>query len=102
MQEPRTPHISDMARLWSFIIVFEGLGLMLLVPIALALGLLSHSIVKPAYPLLVGVLGSAIGVILVLPISVGAPTFPDILLPVTCGAISALIWLAFNRDVVRR
>lgn len=99
VQDLRAPHLADTARVWPFMLLFEALGLVLLVPLASVIFKWSPS--KLLRPFLFAVVGSVIGVVLILPISVARPTFPEILLPLACGAVSALIWLAFNREPFR-
>lgn len=81
-----------------FIMPFEALGLLLLLPIALVIG---DRLPWPLSVLLLVLIGALLGVALVLPIS-EAPTLLDFALPATCGAVSALIWFLVNRDVGRR
>jgi hypothetical protein len=92
-------HLHDFALAALFVLPFEAVGLALLVPIALLLGGLS--LPTPFYPLLLAVLGSALGTLVVLPIS-DRPYFLELTLPASCGALSALIWFAFNRDAINR
>jgi len=91
--------VHDLALAALFVLPFEAVGLALLVPIALLLGGLS--LPTPFCPLLLAILGSALGTLVVLPIS-DRPYFLELTLPASCGALSALIWFAFNRDAINR
>jgi len=82
-----------------FILPFEAVGLVLLVPIALLL--CDLSLPRHVLPLLLAVVGAALGIVVVLPIS-DRPYLMEFTLPATCGALSALVWFAFNRDANRR
>jgi hypothetical protein len=81
------------------ILPFQAVGLALLVPIALLL--CDLSLPRPVYPILLAVVGAALGTVVVLPIS-ERPHFLELILPATCGAVSALVWFAFNRDAIKR
>jgi hypothetical protein len=87
-----TPH--DLALGYSFILPFAAVGMILLLPIALALRDLSLS--GRVYPLVVTAVGAVLGIALVLPISDDA-RLSDFFLAGACGAVSATAWLAFNR-----
>jgi hypothetical protein len=82
-----------------FILPFEAVGLVLLVPIALLL--CDLSLPRHVLPLLLAVVGAALGIVVVLPIS-DRPYLMELTLPATCGALSALVWFGFNRDANRR
>lgn len=91
--------LHDLALAALFILPFQTAGLALLVPIALLLcGL---SLPKPVYPMLLAFVGAALGTVVVLPIS-DRPQLLELTLPAICGASSALVWFAFNRDVIKR
>jgi hypothetical protein len=90
--------LHDLALAGLFVLPFQAVGLALLVPIALLLcGL---SLPRPAYPILLAIVGAALGAAIVLPIS--DRPLPGLGLPSACGALSGLIWFAFNRDAVKR
>jgi hypothetical protein len=82
-----------------FVLPFQAVGLVLLVPIALLL--CDLSLPKPIYPTLLAVVGAALGIVVVLPIT-DRPHFLDFTLPATCGALSALVWFGFNQDAIKR
>ena len=72
----------------------------MLVPLALLLCRLS--LPKASYPMSVAVVGAGLGAALGTVVM-----FPEVLLlrlifPATCGALSGLAWLAFNRDAIQR
>lgn len=90
-------HISDVAHVWPFILLFEAVGVALLLPLGLAL--LRRPLPTLLYPFLLAIAGSAIGALLMVPISIGGVGLPT--LPMACGALSALVWLAFNRAPIR-
>jgi hypothetical protein len=91
--------LHDFAHAALLILPFQAVGLGLLVPIALLL--CNLSLPRPAYPMLLAVVGAALGTVVVLPIS-DWPYLLELTLPATCGALSALVWLAFNRDAIKR
>ena len=75
-------------------LAFVGLGYLLLAPIARAI----FNRVKQQWLRLslVAIVGALIAVVLTLPLSLAGPTFRGVLLAVSFGAVSALIWFAFN------
>jgi hypothetical protein len=81
-----------------FVLPFQAVGFAMLVPTALLLSGLS--LPRPVYPMLLALVGAALGTVLVLPFS-DAPSLLDLTLPATCGALSALVWFAFNRNAIR-
>ena len=81
------------------ILPFQAIGLGLLLPIALLL--CNIPLPRPVYPMLLALVGAALGAVVVLPIS-GRPDFLELTLPAICGALSALVWFAFNRDAIKR
>jgi hypothetical protein len=91
--------LHDFALATLFVLPFQAVGLALLVPIALLL--CDLSLPKGVYPTLLAVVGAAVGMVVVLPIS-DRPHFLDFTLPATCGALSALVWFAFNQDAIKR
>jgi hypothetical protein len=81
-----------------FILPLEAVGLALLVPVAL---LICHlSLPRKAYPVLIAVTGAVLGIVL-MPLSF-EPYLLEFTLPATCGALSALVWFAFNQDAIKR
>ena len=91
--------LHDVALAGLFVLPFQVVGLLLLVPIALLLcGL---TLPRPAYPMLLAIVGAALGAVVVLPIS-DRPSLLELSLPAACGALSALVWFAFNRDAIQR
>jgi hypothetical protein len=91
-------NLQDFAFTVLLILPFQVAGLCLFVPVALLLSDLS--LPKPIYPILLVVVGAILGSVVVLPVS-ERPYFLDVTLAASCGALSAVIWLAFNRDVVK-
>ncbi len=91
--------IHDFALAAGFVLPFQLVGFALLVPIALLL--CNLPLPKSAYPALLATVGAALGITVVLPIS-DEPNFLDLTLLATCGALSALVWFAFNRDAIKR
>jgi len=91
--------LRDFALIALLVLPFQAVGLVLLVPIALLLCSLSFP--KPVYPALVVLVGAALGVVVMLPISDGSNLL-DFTLPATCGAISAIIWFLLNRDAIKQ
>jgi hypothetical protein len=91
--------IHDYALAALLVLPFQAIGLCMLVPIALFLGDLS--LPRLVYPMLLSVVGAALGTVVILPIS-DSPYFLELTLPATCGALSALVWFAFNRDAIKR
>lgn len=96
--EGATPTFSDLKLAALMVLPFEALGLILLLPIALALR--SQSLPRDVYAALVVLIGPAIGVAIVLPLSDGSP-IQAFTLPAAFGAVSASIWLALNREAIR-
>jgi hypothetical protein len=94
-----TIRLSDAAFAALLVLPSEAIGLIILLPIALAL--CSRSVPQAALALLLAIVGSCIGAALAMPIS-DAPSLQDFALPAACGSISALVWFALNRDVTRR
>jgi hypothetical protein len=95
---PPSIRASDFAVFMFLLLPFEALGLVLLLPIALFV--CDLSLPRLLYPTLLMVAGGALGVVVVLPTS-ERPFGPDLVLPATCGATSALIWIALNRDAIK-
>jgi peptidoglycan/LPS O-acetylase OafA/YrhL len=91
--------LHDLALAALFVLPFQAAGLAILVPIALFL--CDLPLPRPLYPALLAVVGAAFGIAVVLPIS-DRPHFLDFTLPATCGALSALVWFAFNQDAMKR
>jgi hypothetical protein len=81
-----------------FVAPFEAMGLILLLPIALALCHLAFP--RPIVLVFLAALGSILGVVVLWPMSDRPGSFE--LLPAACGALSALAWIAFNQDALRR
>lgn len=81
------------------ILPFQAIGLCLLIPIALLL--CDLSLPRPVYPMLLALIGALLGPVVILPVS-DRLYFLDLTLPATCGALSALVWFAFNRDAIKR
>jgi NAD/NADP transhydrogenase beta subunit len=96
--EAARPTFADLKLAALLVLPFEALGLILLVPIALALR--NQSLPRWMLATLVVLIGSALGVVIVLPISDGTP-IQAFSLPATLGAASAAIWFALNREVMR-
>jgi hypothetical protein len=91
--------VRDFALAALFVAPFLAVGLGMLVPIALLLRDLP--LPRLLYPLLLAAIGALLGAVVVLPIS-NQPYFLELSLPAACGALSALVWFAFNRDAIRR
>mgnify|MGYP007100029306 FL=1 len=97
--DTETPlRLSDAALASLFILPFEAIGLIILLPIALVICDRSGS--RLLCSVLLVIVGSAIGVGVVLPIA-STTTVLELSLPAACGAANALIWFAINRDAVR-
>jgi hypothetical protein len=97
--DTETPfRLSDAALFSLFILPFEAIGLIILLPIALVICDRSGS--RLLCSVLLVIVGSAIGVGVVLPIT-STTTVLELSLPAACGAANALIWFAINRDAVR-
>jgi hypothetical protein len=90
---------SDVAMGYFIMLPFAVVGMILLLPIALALR--SLALPEWIHPLLIIVVGAALGIVVVFPIGNGPP-LQDFTLATACGAASALVWLAFNRDRANR
>ena len=94
MMDGRRPYLADYATVWAAMLAFVGLGYLLLAPVARAI---FNGVEQQWLRLsLVALAGALIAVVLILPISIAAPTYPGVLLPISLGAVSALIWFAFN------
>ena len=91
--------LHDLAFAALLILPFQAVGLGLFVPIVLLLCDLELS--RPIYPILLAVVGAALGMVVVLPFSERL-YFLELTLPATCGAFSALVWFAFNRDAIKQ
>lgn len=89
----------DLAFAALLVLPFQAVGLGLFVPIALLLG--DMSLQRPVYAALLAAVGAALGTVAVLPIS-DRIYLLELTLPAACGAISALVWFAFNRDAIKR
>jgi hypothetical protein len=82
-----------------FILPLEAVGLAMLVPVAL---LICHlSLPRKAYPILITVTGAMLGMMMMMPLS-DTPYLLEFALPVTCGALSGLVWFAFNLDAIKQ
>ena len=90
--------LPDAALAFLFMLPFQAVGLILLLPLALALG--NRTLRVRFYPVLLALIGSVLGVVVVLPI-MDAPSFLEIALAATCGAVSAIVWFVINLDVAR-
>jgi hypothetical protein len=86
-------NIGDVVTVWPFVLLFQAVGLTLLLP--LGLYLVRRSTPPLQLSSVLAIAGSAIGALLMLPISVGGIGLPS--LPMTCGALGALVWSGFNR-----
>jgi hypothetical protein len=86
-------NIVDLVNVWPFVLLFQAVGLTLLLP--LGLYLVKRSTPPAQSSLVLAIAGSAIGALLMLPISVGGIGLPS--LPMACGALGALVWSGFNR-----
>jgi len=82
------------------VVPFEAIGLIMLLPIALALR--HRSLSHRFYLVLLAGIGAAISIVVVMPIAEGIPSSTNLLLAMTCGAASALVWFVFNRDAAPR
>lgn len=91
--------LRDFAFAALLILPFQAVGLGLLVPIALLV--CDLSLPRPLYPILLAVIEAALGTVVVLPIS-DRPYLLELALSATCGALSALVWFAFNRDAIKQ
>lgn len=85
-----------------FILPFEAIGLALLLPIGL--GLRNMLLPRRVKWLLLVIIGAMLGIVVVLPIIDfnNMPALLELALPAACGALSAGVWFAFNRDLARR
>ena len=94
MMDGRRPYLEDYVTVWAAMLVFVGLGYLLLAPIARAIfNGVEQQWLRVS---LLALAGALIAVVLVLPLSLAGPSFPGVLLPISFGAVSALIWFAFN------
>lgn len=91
--------LNDVAIAAFVVLPFQGIGLGLLVPIALLV--CDLSLPRPVYPVFLAIIGAMIGTIVVLPIT-ERPYLLELTLPAACGTLSALVWFAFNRDAIRQ
>lgn len=92
---PLSPY--DIAFVTLLVMPYQAVGVGLLAPMALLL--CDLELPRPMYPIILGVIGSVLGLIVTLPIT-DRPDLPEFILPATCGALSALVWLAFNRNAI--
>jgi hypothetical protein len=92
-------HWYDFIMVTLVIALFEAVGLVLLLPVALLL----CDVLMPRFLRLslITATGSILGIIVILPITDG-PIAIDLVLPAFCGAASALIWYALNSDATAR
>ena len=91
--------VSDGALGYLIILPFALVGMVLLVPMALALR--SLQVPDGVYPILVILVGAVLGIVVVLPISQNAP-MADFALAAACGAVSASVWTVLNRGPAHR
>lgn len=93
------PTSRDIVDATVIIFPFEAVGLILLVPIAFLL--FRSNLRPPLQVVLLIAVGSAVGALVAGPLFSGLSLL-QFSLPATCGALSALVWTALNRDLIRR
>ena len=92
--------LHDLELVALFVVLFQAAGLALFVPTALLL--VRSSIQGPKYLILLALLGAVLGIVVMLPIMSAGRRLIDLSLPAGCGALSALVWFAFNQNANTR
>jgi uncharacterized membrane protein YjfL (UPF0719 family) len=77
-----------------FSLLFEAIGFVLFLPLALFLSNLMLR--RLELPWALALIGCLIGVVVVLPIS-DKPSLCELAVPAFCGAATALVWFVINR-----
>lgn len=99
IEDWRAPHLLDVVHLLPFILLFQAIGLIFLVPIGSLIQILP--VPRFLHGLIVVAVGAVIGRALMIPIDFSGHMSFLAPLPMACGAVSALVWVGLNHERVR-
>lgn len=99
IEDWRAPDLLDVIHLLPFILLFQAVGLVCLVPIDRIMKILQ--LPRFLHGLTVVAVGAVIGRALMIPIDFSGHMSFFAPLPMACGALSALVWTGLSRERVR-